>query len=237
MGKPTLLAGQFGDYLQSFQTIKKEKDRMSFCCLGRLFQPHSMLKRLKQNNLKEFCSFHTTVFPLHSEWMKQQGQAVKMQGNRQAEMIARREKRKQEEHEEVMRNALREREKAMPKDKLDEDYFKDYSRFNKEKDERDPLFHGIKDKGAEDWGSLLREGVKNSREKFSKIKESEPLTFNQVNMEGTKFGYKTYSFGGRYGGALMMIFIILFSSELWYQYQENVEEKKLLDIAMKRGQN
>merc|ERR1711909_194179 len=79
--KPTLLAGQFGDYLQSFQTIKKEKDRMSFCCLGRLFQPHSMLKRLKQNNLKEFCSFHTTVFPLHSEWMKQQGQAVKMQGN------------------------------------------------------------------------------------------------------------------------------------------------------------
>ena len=211
------------------------------CCLIRLFQPQVMLQRLKQNSLKESCSFHT-VFPLHSEWMKQQSQAIKIQGDRQEKMIARRERKKEEErrleeeHEEVMRNALREREKAMPKDKLDEDYFKDYSRFKKEKDERDPLFHGIKDTGAEDWGSLLKEGVQNSREKISKMKEAQPLTFSQVTMQGAKFGYKTYSFGGWYGGALMTIFISLFGIELWYQYLDNVEEKRLLDVAMKREQ-
>merc|ERR1719206_872703 len=91
----------------------------------------------------------------------------------------------------------------------------------KEKDERDPLFHGIKDTGAEDWGSLLKEGVQNSREKISKMKEAQPLTFSQVTMQGAKFGYKTYSFGGWYGGALMTIFISLFGIELWYQYLDN----------------
>ena len=63
----------------------------------------------------------------------------------------------------------------------DEDYFKDKSRFNKAKDERDPLYYGMKDKGAEYWGSYFREGFESSREQFSKMKESEPLTFRQYD--------------------------------------------------------
>ena len=199
-----------------------------------------MLLRLNLVLLKPCSSFHT-VAPLHSEWMRQQSQAIKMQGDKQAQMIAKREKKKQEErrleeeHEEIMRNALREREKAMPKDKLDADYFKDTSRFKKERDERDPIYHGLQDKGSEDWGSLLREGIQNSRDKLSKMKESEPLTFSQASMEGARFGYKTYSFGGWYGGGLMLIFVSLLSLELWHQYQENAQEKKALDSVMNRG--
>ena len=61
-----------------------------------------------------------------------------------------------------------------PEDKLDEKYFTDYTRFNKRQDERDPLFQDIKNKGreSEDFQSMLKEGIRETKETFQQMKDS-----------------------------------------------------------------
>ena len=150
-------------------------------------------------------------------------------------MVAKMEKEKikerkmSEEQDEVLRNELRAREKNMPKDILDEDYFKDSKRFNIKEDKRDPLFAGLKDEeGAGDWRSFLSQGMKESKEQFVKMKEAEPLSFSQASMSGGRFGYKTYKLEWL-GGGLMLIVLVLIFFELRAEYLENVEEKKILN--------
>ena len=148
-------------------------------------------------------------------------------------MVAKMEKEKlkernmSEEQDEVLRNELRAREKNMPKDILDEDYFKDSKRFNI-KDKRDPLFAGLKDEGADDWRSFLSQGMKESKEQFGKMKEAEPLSFSQAAMAGRRFGYKTYKLEWL-GGGLVLLVLVLIAFELRAEYLQNVEEKRLLN--------
>ena len=149
-------------------------------------------------------------------------------------MVAKMEKEKlkernmSEEQDEVLRNELRAREKNMPKDILDEDYFKDSKRFNI-KDKRDPLFAGLKDEeGADDWRSFLSQGMKESKEQFGKMKEAEPLSFSQAAMAGGRFGYKTYKLEWL-GGGLVLLVLVLIVFELRAEYLQNVEEKRLLN--------
>ena len=176
-------------------------------------------------------SFHTCT-SWHSGWINQQGKAIRMQDDRKAQMVARREKEKleekriQEEQEEAMRKVIQSREKNMPKDKLDEDYFKDSNRFNI-KDKRDPIYAGLKETdGAEDWRSFISQGIKESQEQYSKMKESQPLTFTQATMSGGRFGYQTISYGQWLTGGAILLFLVLLGMELQAQYEENCNEKR-----------
>eukprot|EP00092_Neocalanus_flemingeri_P107523 GFUD01138003.1.p1 GENE.GFUD01138003.1~~GFUD01138003.1.p1 ORF type:complete len:167 (-),score=41.30 GFUD01138003.1:48-548(-) len=120
----------------------------------------SYFNRLQRGQYMARSRFHTSPC-LHSDWIDQQRQAMRMQEDRKSQMVARREKEKleevriQEEQEEAMRNEIRTREKSMSKDKLDEAYFKDKKRFNI-KDRRDPIHSGSKeDDGGEGCLEIL----------------------------------------------------------------------------------
>eukprot|EP00092_Neocalanus_flemingeri_P032677 GFUD01035542.1.p1 GENE.GFUD01035542.1~~GFUD01035542.1.p1 ORF type:complete len:213 (+),score=49.19 GFUD01035542.1:98-736(+) len=191
----------------------------------------SYFNRLQRGQYMARSRFHTSTC-CHSDWIDQQRQAMRMQEDRKSQMVARREKEKleevriQEEQEEAMRNEIRAREKSMPKDKLDEAYFKDKKRFNI-KDRRDPIHSGSKEDDG-DWRSYISQSMKESQEMLSKIKESQPLTFTQAAMSGGRFGYHTFSFGHWLVGGGGLLFLLLLWMELRAQYQENCEEKEML---------
>ena len=113
-----------------------------------------------------------------------------------------------------------------PKDLLDEEYFKDYSRFDKHSDERDPLFKGVKDTGSDDWREVLREKLQETKESFEEMKQSQPFTYIGASTETGRFGYKTVSVGGVILYGVIGVAVFLISSELWYSYQENKQEKE-----------
>jgi len=135
---------------------------------------------------------------------------------------------REEEQDEAIRNELKVRENSMPKDKLDEAYFKDKKRFKIHKDKRDPMYADLKeDIGSKDWRSFFSEGMKDSKETFRKMKESEPFTFSQANLTGGRFGYRTYSLGEGFAGTLIVVFFMVLTNELWAEYQENCEVKRV----------
>ena len=190
---------------------------------------HHLMRSKKCNPMN---SLHTSSSFLNG-WIQQQGEAIKMQEDRRSQIAARNKKEKleeiknEEEQDEAIRNELKAREKSMPKDKLDESYFKDKERFKIHNDKRDPLYANLKEEtNAQDWKSYFSEGMKESRETFSKIKESQPFTFSQTSMSGGRFGYRTYSLGEGFAGTMVVVFFIVLANELCAEYQENCEVKK-----------
>lgn len=133
---------------------------------------------------------------------------------------------RQEAQEEAVRNELLKRLEKSPKDLLDEEYFKDYSRFDKQSDERDPLFKGVKDTGSDDWREILKEKLQETKANFEEMKQSQPFTYTGASTETGRFGYKTVSVGGVIVYGIIGVAVFLISSELWYNYQENKQEKE-----------
>jgi len=133
---------------------------------------------------------------------------------------------RQEAQDEAVRNELLKRLEKSPKDLLDEEYFKDYSRFDKHSDERDPLFKGVKDSGSDDWRKILKEKLEETKGNFEEMKQSQPFTYTGATTETGRFGYKTVSVGGVIVYGVIGIAVFLISSELWYTYKENKEEKE-----------
>merc|ERR1712029_997281 len=77
----------------------------------------------------------------------------------------------------ALKEELLKRMENFPKDKLDEEYFKDWKRFDKYKDETDPLFKDVKRSGSEDWREILKEKVEESKDALEQMKHSQPFTF------------------------------------------------------------
>lgn len=128
---------------------------------------------------------------------------------------------KQEMQEEAVRKELQKRFEKGPKDNLGEEYFKDYSRFDKLNDQRDPLFHGVEDKGSDDWRQILRERVDETKENFEKMKESQPFTYHGAHTEAGKFGYQTVSVQNFVLYAILGIAALLMISEFRASYYQN----------------
>ena len=138
------------------------------------------------------------------------------------EMTEREERLKKEEQEEAVRQELLKRMENAPKDTLNEDYFKDWKRFDKYQDSRDPLFKGVKKTGTEDWRELMREKLHEARDNYQQMKESQPFTYTGAVTDGPRgFGYKTVSVGKAFLYSLLILSLFLLINEAHYTYQQN----------------
>ena len=138
------------------------------------------------------------------------------------EMTEREERLKKEEQEEAVRQELLKRMENAPKDTLNEDYFKDWKRFDKYQDSRDPLFKGVKETGTEDWRELMREKLHEARDNYQQMKESQPFTYTGAVTDGPRgFGYKTVSVGKAFLYSLLILSLFLVINEAHYTYHQN----------------
>ena len=144
---------------------------------------------------------------------------------------------RQEEHEAAVRAELEKKMKSSgtAEDKLDEEYFKDYSRFDKRKDQRDPLFEDVKKRGgeAEDLQSMWADGLRETRETFQQMKESQPFTYTGATTQGGRFGFRTVEVGNWIVISILLVFAGLAVNELRAVYEENLIEKEAMNEISK----
>merc|ERR1719225_2175987 len=126
--------------------------------------------------------------------------------------------------EAAVRQELLKRIENSPKDELGEEYFKDHKRFDKFRDERDPLYDGLKDKATDDWRQLLKEKLEETKSNYQHMKESQPFTYTGPTTEGGRFGYRTVTVENTIVWAILAVFVLLLGYNLWHTYQQNVRE-------------
>lgn len=144
---------------------------------------------------------------------------------------------RQEAQEAAVRAELEKKMKSSgtPEDKLDEKYFTDYSRFDKRRDERDPLFQDMKTKEGEsqDFQTMLNEGIRETKETFQQMKDSQPFTYTGATTQGGRFGFKTVEVENWIVVSILSIFAGLVLFELKAVYEENLIEKQALNTNNK----
>jgi len=124
----------------------------------------------------------------------------------------------------ALKEELLKRMENSPRDKLDEDYFKNWERFDKYKDETDPLFKDVKRSGSDDWREVFKEKVEESKDAYEQMKHSTPFTFVNPSTESGKFGYKTVSVGDGIIYSIIAIAIGLICHETYYTYYDRKRE-------------
>merc|ERR1719391_504070 len=124
----------------------------------------------------------------------------------------------------AVKEELLKRMENSPRDKLDEDYFKNWERFDKYRDETDPLFRDVKTSGNDDWREVFKEKVEESKDAYEQMKHSTPFTFVNPSTESGKFGYKTVSVGDGIIYSIIAIAIGLICHETYYTYYDRKRE-------------
>ena len=194
-------------------------------------------KKLKKQKLEELKIEERNV------WREYQIEQTKFQERKKASLEMARwqeqeeQRLRQEAHDAAVRAELEKKMKSSgtAEDKLDEEYFKDYSRFDKRKDERDPLFANDKNRGgeSEDFQSMLRDGIRESKETFQQMKESQPFTYTGATSQGGRFGFQTVEVGTGLVVSILLLFVVMAYFELKAVYDENLIEKQALNSAAK----
>ena len=145
---------------------------------------------------------------------------------------------RQEEHEAAVRAELEKKMKSSgaAEDKLDEEYFKDYTRFDTRQDERDPLFEDAKKRSggeAENFQSMLKDGLRETKETFQQMKDSQPFSYTGATTQGGRFGFRTVEVGNWVVIGILLVFAGLAGNELRAVYQENLIENEALKQKIK----
>ena len=178
-------------------------------------------KRYYEESKQEYLQRETEIWLEYQKEVAKYSQQ-KRESQRHANMIKEAEDRiKKERQEEAVLKELQKRFESGPKDKLDEDYFKDSSRFDQFNDKRDPLFSGVQESGSSDWRELLKDRIKETKENFEKMKESEPLTFHGASTETGRFGYRTVSVQNGIIYSIFLVAAILIADEVRASYYQN----------------
>ena len=195
-------------------------------------------KKMKQEKMEELRSDERNL------WREYQEEQTRFRERKRASQeIARwqeqeEQRLRQEQHEAAVKAELEKKMKSsgVAEDKLDEEYFKDYKRFDKRQDQRDPLFEDVK-KGrggeAEDLQSMLRDGLRETRETFQQMKDSQPFSYTGATTEGGRFGFRTVEVGNWVVIGILLVFAGLAVNELRAVYQENVIENEALKQKIK----
>ena len=188
-----------------------------------------MMKQEKMNELK---------IEERNLWREYQMEQTKYQERKKAslEMVRWQQQEEQRLKAEANEAALRaELEKKLKssgteEDKVGEEYFKDQTRFNKREDERDPLFQDSKGRGqSEDLRSMLRDGIRETKETFQQMKESQPFTYTGASTQGGRIGFQTVEVGTWIVVSILLLFGVMAYFELKAVYQENLIEKQALN--------
>ena len=145
---------------------------------------------------------------------------------------------RQEEHEAAVRAELEKKMKSSgaAEDKLDEEYFKDYTRFDTRQDHRDPLFEDAKKRRggeAENFQSMLKDGLRETKETFQQMKDSQPFSYTGATTQGGRFGFRTVEVGNWIVIGILLVFAGLAVNELRAVYQENLIENEALKQKIK----
>lgn len=145
---------------------------------------------------------------------------------------------RQEEHEAAVRAELEKKMKSSgaAEDKLDEEYFKDYTRFDTRQDHRDPLFEDAKKRSggeAENFQSMLKDGLRETKETFQQMKDSQPFSYTGATTQGGRFGFRTVEVGNWVVIGILLVFAGLAGNELRAVYQENLIENEALKQKIK----
>jgi len=186
------------------------------------------MDKWKDKNRKNYLEAREEFYKNESEIFRQyQQEMIKYSKVRKASMEELKKAEMEEERirklaqDAAVKEELLKRMENSPKDKLDEEYFKDWERFDKYKDENDPLFRDVKRSGSEDWREILKERVQESKDTLEQMKHSQPFTFVNASTESGKFGYKTVSVGEGILYSIAAIAIGLICHEAYYTYHEN----------------
>ena len=190
-------------------------------------------KKMKQEKMEELRSEERNL------WRDYQEEQSRFQERRRASQeIARWQEQeelrlRQEGHEAAVRAELEKKMKSSgtAEDKLDEEYFKDYSRFDKRQDQRDPLFEDVKKRGgeAEDFQSMLKYGLRETKDTFQQMKDSQPFTYTGATTQGGRFGFRTVEVGNWIVISILLIFAGLVLNELRAVYEDNLIEKEAMN--------
>ena len=184
-------------------------------------------KKAYQTTKEEWMQREKDIWSNYSQDLAKYSQRKRETMRQVQEMAEIEDRLKREEQEEAVRQELLKRMENSPKDKLDEDYFKDWKRFDKYQDNRDPLFKGVKDTGTDDWRGLMREKLLEAKDNYQLMKESQPLTYTGAVTDGPRgFGYKTVSVGKAFLYSLLILILLLGVNEAHYTYHENRREKE-----------
>ena len=171
-------------------------------------------------------------------WREYQMEQNKYQERKKAslDMVRRMEqeeqRRRKEENDAALRAELEKKFQSTgsAEDKIGEEYFKDQTRFNMREDERDPLFqHSGRSGQSEDFQSMLRDGIRETKETFQEMKESRPFTYTGVTTQGGRVGLQTVEVGTWIVVSILLLFVVMAYFELKAVYQENLIEKQALD--------
>ena len=189
-------------------------------------------KKIKKEKMEELRSEEKNLWRDYQE-----EQTRYMERKRASQEIARwqeqeEQRLRQEQHDAAVRAELEKKLKSSgtAEDKLDEDYFKDYSRFDKRQDQRDPLFEDVKGREgeAEDFQSMLKDGLRETKDTFQQMKESQPFTYTGATTQGGRFGFRTVEVGNWIVISILLIFGGLAFNELRALYEENLIEKEAM---------
>ena len=179
-------------------------------------------KKEYQASKEEWMKREKDLWSDYSKDLAQYSQRKRETMRQVQEMTEREERLKKEEQEEAVRQELLKRMENAPKDTLDEEYFKDWKRFDKYQDNRDPLFKGVKETGTDDWREIMREKLEEARDNYQQMKESQPFTYTGAVTDGGRgFGYKTVSVGKAFLYGVLILTLFLATNEAYYTYHEN----------------
>ena len=167
----------------------------------------------------------------NKDWLSTQKTAARQESDRRHQlMVAARQRTKAAEdadlaREEAARAELLARQAEMPLDNVGPEYFKDKTRFNIAKDERDPLYRGMKNKGSEstDWRSFVDEGIQKGKETVRDIRNSNPFEAYQMEVREGEIGYAVITFARRTIYFLVSTFLVLGFLELKWHLQNDID--------------
>ena len=129
--------------------------------------------------------------------------------------------------EEAARAELLAREAELPQDVLGADYFQDKSRFNKERDERDPIYEDKPGRGAGgeagDWRTVVGEGVSRAREVREQVAQARPFEALQMEASHGEIGYRVLRFGKGFVASLSVLVLVLLFLEVKWHYDEQLD--------------
>ena len=146
-------------------------------------------KRAYEESKEEWMRREKDAWSGYSQELAKYSQRKREAMRQVQEMTELEERVRREEQEDAVRQELLKRMEKAPKDTLDEEYFKDWKRFDKYQDNRDPLFRGVDDKGSDDWREIMREKLQETRDNYHQMKAgllhfklADPNWFKMANL-------------------------------------------------------
>ena len=80
---------------------------------------------------------------------------------------------------------------------------------------------------------MLKDGLRETKETFQQMKDSQPFTYTGATTQGGRFGFRTVEVGNWVVIGILLVFAGLAGNELRAVYQENLIENEALKQKIK----